>query len=342
MTKSTRAGPDVVIRSYRSSDLPAVMALLTASLGGGPAGTRRESFFTWKHLENPFGPSLMLVAEQIVGLRAFMRWIFEGPDGPIRAVRAVDTATHPKHQGKGIFSILTTTALRSLRGDAALVFNTPNEKSLPGYLKMGWRTVGVVPVLARVRRPVRFARGFRSLHAPNADAGSPETIDGSSAAEALRDHATLASLLAEASAPRGRWTTPLTSEYLSWRYGAGAGLDYRVVQEANGDGTAGIGIFRVRPRGRLSETTISQLIVPDGDVPMAARLLRRMVAAAPVDHVTASFPRGSDARRASTRCGFIPTRTGVTMVVNPIAEGLAPDPLRLSSWAFSLGDVEVF
>ena len=76
----------------------------TPALGGGPAGSRPAEFFRWKHLENPFGRSFMLVAEadgRIVGLRAFMRWEFVAGDGAFRAVRAVDTATHPDYPGAG-------------------------------------------------------------------------------------------------------------------------------------------------------------------------------------------------------------------------------------------------
>ena len=61
---------------------------------------------------------------------------------PVDGVRAVDTATAPDVQRLGIFSRLTTEALEVCRADAvALVFNTPNDKSLPGYVKMGWRLV---------------------------------------------------------------------------------------------------------------------------------------------------------------------------------------------------------
>ena len=155
----------VDIRPYRDADEQAVLGLLNDALGGGPAGTRPAEFFRWKHLENPFGRSFMLVAEtdgRIVGLRAFMRWEFVAGDRRFRAVRAVDTATHPDHQGKGIFSRLTLEALDALRDEADFIFNTPNEKSLPGYLKMGWQVVGQVPIRIRVRRPIRFATRARS------------------------------------------------------------------------------------------------------------------------------------------------------------------------------------
>ena len=128
-----RASVDV--RPYRDDDEASVLDLLAVTLGGGPAGRRPADFFRWKHLENPAGRSFMLVAElagQIVGFRAFMRWRFQADGAELRAVRAVDTATHPDHQGKGIFSTPTLRALDELRGETDLVFNTPNAASLPG------------------------------------------------------------------------------------------------------------------------------------------------------------------------------------------------------------------
>jgi GNAT superfamily N-acetyltransferase len=152
----SRATTDpMTIRPYGDQDERSVLDLLTASLGPGPMGRRTADLFRWKHLENPFGRSVMLVAEEtgrIVGLRAFMRWRFRAGSTSIRAVRAVDTATHPHHQGRGIFLRLTSDALALLRGDTDLVFNTPNDKSGPGYLKLGWRPVGRLTMSVRPRR----------------------------------------------------------------------------------------------------------------------------------------------------------------------------------------------
>ncbi len=75
----TELGTALQIRPYAAEDEPAVIALLVGALGEGPSGHRTPDFFRWKHLENPFGESLLLVAEldgEIVGLRAFLRWGF--------------------------------------------------------------------------------------------------------------------------------------------------------------------------------------------------------------------------------------------------------------------------
>ena len=129
----------------------------------GPQAETAE-FFRWKHLENPFGRSYMLLAEAEGdgGLPLVHAMAIRRGRRTVTAVRAVDTATHPDHQGRGIFRLLTTTAIEALRAEADLIFNTPNDKSLPGYLKMGWRRVADVPIRVRVRRPVRFVRHLRS------------------------------------------------------------------------------------------------------------------------------------------------------------------------------------
>ncbi|HEX6230666.1 MAG TPA: GNAT family N-acetyltransferase [Actinomycetota bacterium] len=335
---------DVAIRPYADLDEPEVLQLLDTSLGGGPAGRRPPEFFRWKHIKNPFGRSLMLVAEsegRIVGLRAFMRWRFVASGRPVRAVRAVDTATHPDHQGRGIFSKLTLEALEMLSGDADLVFNTPNERSLPGYLKMGWRVVGRLPVRIRVRRPIRFVRGLRSTR--GGDQGPLERFApvGHDVGELLARHPSIAKLIPELVAD-SRLTTDRSLDYLRWRYADAPLLGYRAVAETDGRDVHGMGLFRVRARGALTEAAVAEVMVREDDRRTATRLLRKIAAIAAVDHLTCSFPRRTAADRASVASGFLPIRTGPTLVVRCISEALDPDPASPRSWALSLGDAEVF
>ena len=79
-------------------------------------------------------------------------------------MRAVDTATDREHQGKGIFRTLTTHGIEQIEADGvSWVFNTPNDSSRPGYLKMGWQVVGRLPVAITPRSPlaVRHLRSGR-------------------------------------------------------------------------------------------------------------------------------------------------------------------------------------
>jgi GNAT superfamily N-acetyltransferase len=336
--------PVIAVRPYGAGDEASVLELLRAALGGGPANQRPSGFFRWKHLESPFGPSYMLVAEidgRLIGLRALMRWRFVAGDRTIRAARAVDTATHPDYQGMGVFSRLTRAALETVAGEVDLIFNTPNGKSGPGYLKLGWREVGRVPVAVRVRRPLRLLGGLR---AP-APAGPAPPAPAVPAAQVLQRAGEVALLLereaARSPAAARRLSTPRDVAYLSWRYGAAPLLGYRAVTEERDSELAGVAIFRVRPRGRLWESTIAEVLA-GGDQRTAARLLRRVARAAPVDHLTFHAPAGSPLARAATRSGFLRSPAGIAMVVNPLAQGIHPDPTDLGAWALSLGDLEVF
>lgn len=138
-------------------DLPEIVKIIQANLDRDYT----LEFFKWKHLENPFGRSFGLLAldgERIVGLRMFMFWEFSNnPEYEvIRAIRPVDTVTDKEYRGRGLFKKLTLSGLKECENQYDLVFNTPNENSLPGYLKMGWQRLqntgsiqmGVVNVFA--------------------------------------------------------------------------------------------------------------------------------------------------------------------------------------------------
>ena len=335
---TTSHAPELTTRQFVDGDLDAVMELLSVSMGAGPAGDRTQEFFRWKHLDNPFGRSFMLLAEHdgaVVGLRAFMRWSWNGPEGAIAAVRAVDTATHPSYRRMGIFSRLTGSAVELLRNEGtSLIFNTPNEKSLPGYLKMGWAKVGRVPIHLRVRRPARFVAGLAGR-----DGRSGTNAEAPEAHTVLRaERASLSALLVAAGAPRDHLATPREPSYLQWRYGPASGLGYRAVTLSNEDGLRGLAIFRVRERKNLTEATVAELIAAPDDSQGQRALLRLVARATRVDHLAAHF---SSAIGQGPPLGWVRAPGGVTLVVNKLRE-VAPSPDLASSWALSLGDIEVF
>jgi GNAT superfamily N-acetyltransferase len=122
-----------------ATDLDSILDILGRSLSH--PGNR--DWFMWKHVENPFGASPGFVAVEngkILGVRLFMKWKFRMGNSVLEALRPVDTATHPDARGKGVFKMLTLDALNVLNPSGnQIIFNTPNNNSLPGYLKMGWK-----------------------------------------------------------------------------------------------------------------------------------------------------------------------------------------------------------
>jgi GNAT superfamily N-acetyltransferase len=337
------ATPPYTIRPLEPADEPAVLELLGASLAGGPTGRRTAEFFHWKHVANSFGRSPGLVAEQdgeVIGLRLFLRWEFRAGDQVIRAVRPVDTATHPEHQGRGIFKALTLSALDQLQADTDLVFNTPNEKSMPGYLKMGWQVVGTVPIAIRPVRPITFARQFRAA-TRGAPSGPPPVCPLPPAASILDRSDELDALVAEVGAGDPRLRTRLSLDYLRWRYVEAPDLDYRVISVDGPGGLAGVAFARARRRGALAELTLSELLVRPGDRRSAGRLLRAATRAG-CDHVATHLARGTELSAPGRRNGYLTTsRVGMVLTSRPLRE-LPANPLDLASWRFALGDLEVF
>ena len=335
-------GP-ISVRRAADDDRPAVLALLAASLGWERDTTFAE-FFAWKHGENPFGPSPAWVAVhdgEIVGFRTFLRWQFEHPDGRRRhAVRAVDTATAPAFQGKGIFRLLTTTAIEELTAEGVdFVFNTPNDNSRPGYLRMGWSTVGRLPLVARVAG-IGSALRMRASRVP-AERWPVETGAGRDAPAVLAD-ARVDTLLASVRAARG-FRTAKTAEHLRWRYGLPA-LGYRAIA-LDGDPAAGLAVFRLRRRGAAIEAGISDVLVPDGARGSERRLLRTVARETRADY--AIRLRGADGPGAANRVralvprsGFVPfPKQGPLLTWRPLADTAAPP--GLADLDFSLGDVEL-
>jgi hypothetical protein len=245
------------------------------------------------------------------------------------AVRAVDTATHPDVRNRGVFSRLTLLALEELKADGvAFAFNTPNDQSRPGYLKMGWRTLGHLPVLVRPRRGGSLVALARA-RVPS-EKWSVPTAMGAAAPEALADGRAVADLLASLP-PDERVGTVRTPELLAWRYGFGP-LEYRVALSGStlADGCV---VFRLRRRGPALEMVVCDTLIPGGDGATARRLLRRVLAGSGADY---AIRLGG---REVPRLGFLPLpRNGPTLVWRPIAEPRVPE---INSLRLTLGDIEL-
>lgn len=324
--------PPVEIRPYQPDDESAVLALLQASLGWVPDDDYLR-FFRWKHLENPSGASPAWVAtigDALAGFRVLLRWEFTHDGMPVRAVRAVDTATHPDFQGRGVFSKLTRHALAAIEQDGVgFVFNTPNEQSRPGYLKMGWQIVERVPIALRVTSPVALARIARARVA--AEKWSQPSTAGLAAPEVLADRALVAKLLASQPAPHGL-ATRRSPEFLAWRYGFDS-LHYRAIP-ATSSLDDGFAIVRMRRRGPALEATVADVLVAGGRDDLAAAALRRAARLTGADYALTA------ARTRPRRSRYVPLpRQGPTLVWRAAARKDAPPA---PAWRLTLGDIELF
>ena len=327
MTPSGRAA-DLEIRSARAEDEESVLGLLQASLGWAEEDPNEE-FFHWKHRDNAFGESPAWVAlheGRVVGYRTFLRWEFVDLEGHVvRAVRAVDTATDPAYQGRGIFRTLTLRGVAelTLAGDA-FVFNTPNDQSRPGYLKMGWSVARKLPIGVLPSGP----RSIASMLTSRVPAAlwSEATACGVDAGEALSDPDVAHQLLQHA--PQHGFRTHRTPGYLAWRTSF-APLHYRLLLVSHEDPSEGGIIFRLRRRGDAVEAAVVEQLVPDGRT--GAQLVHRMLRDSGADYAIGL--------RTGRSAGLVPLPgQGPLLTTRP----LAGSPPAASAWGLTLADVELF
>lgn len=311
------AAESIVIRRAVDADLSSILDVCASSLGWlDPEWD--EALFRWKHLDNAFGRSLLLVAEDETGLvavRAMLRWRFSTPLGTVTAVRPVDTATKPCAQGKGLFRRLTMQAIEELTEEnVGFAFNTPNAKSRPGYLKMGWQEAGRVPITIRVRSPRTVPRTLRAR-----TAADKRSVDTPRLGVAAEDYFSRAAAL-PATAPN-RVTTDHDRTTLAWRF-VGGPVKYRVVQA--GDGAV---VVRVRQRGRATELVVACQL---GDIAEKEfrSAIRKSLDVSEADHLV----------MASRNTSVLRSVLGPRLTLRPLASRV-PEPNDI---AWSVGDIELF
>ena len=324
-------------RPATDHDIPAIVELLKQSLGESLM-PKSERYWRWKHVENPFGVSPVLLCwegQQLIGVRAFMRWEWMDRTRRYRAVRAVDTATHPDHQGKGIFKKLTLSLVDTCtqEGDH-FVFNTPNEQSKPGYLKMGWTTAGRLPVKIGLERPLQMVK--------NALLRSPQTpVDERSSLAYYLDHPQLDGLLNDYLEQLNKLSTHTSAAYLRWRYKDVPVASYvGVGEEANGM-LNGLIIGRIKPSRLGRELRITDCFLKKES---QGKALKQSLAACKkqwgIDYVTVSGTLSTATEKLfpfrikTTRGPIVTTRTLSLKNLEALT--------NFNQWSPALGDLELF
>lgn len=319
-----------------------MMELLKQSLGESVIPIS-ENFWNWKHEQNPFGPSYVLLAEeagQLIGLRAFMQWQWQWRNQTLRAIRAVDTATHPAFQGRGIFKTLTLQLLETCQQqNIQFVFNTPNEKSRPGYLKMGWVEQARMPLKLKTRNAAALLVQ-KILHC-NKQVLHTEDLTPQ------QDWRPLLSFFSTfKTQPIQELQTVMTPAYLSWRY-AGNPL-YRYYYFTDHEHVLVVG--RIKRYSFTKELRIVDFILLNGeaDPKKVNRFVKKTVSLfcreQRVNLVSISGAQFRIFKPYLRWMGFLPVKPWgplITLRNLNMSEGFAalrnPD-----NWAYSLGDMELF
>jgi N-acetylglutamate synthase-like GNAT family acetyltransferase len=313
------------IRPSNNSDIPNIIKLLKSSLGESLM-PKSEAYWQWKHIDNPFGASPVWVAEegnQIIGVRAFMQWNWQKGDTVYKAIRAVDTATDPAHQGKGIFKKLTLGLLEQCEQEGIdLVYNTPNKQSKPGYLKMGWEEVGKLPIQISIKRPIDIA--IAKLK------GKAETSFLKLDNEANYDLKKALEQFSFDFKVSNIWNTAYSLAYIKWRY-----ADIPIIPYYAHFNEEAFVIFRLKSGGLGVEMRICDAF---GDKKAIEQLLDQLYDQNNFDYMSIS--------------GFEPIKLpgilkrklnfGPDVTIRALAEKDLKEFQGFSNWHPALGDLEVF
>ncbi len=305
----------MTIRAGTPDDIPGIIDLLKASLGERLM-PKTEAFWRWKHVDNPFGKSEVLLAfegDTMVGLRVFMRWEWAAGKQVYQSARAVDTATHPAYQGKGIFRTLTLALVDKCKSDGAdFVFNTPNKSSKPGYLKMGWRESG------------RLNLKIKPRFFPSAKSG---TFDGMY--PWLREWASSFTFGADPE----KLTTRMSSSYLDWRYGSNPTIRYHLLLEPASQPRYAV-VFRLKggklgTEFRICDAFLSEMKLGQQMSSHVAQVIRQ------------SGSNFVSWNSTNVMLGSLPSLpVGPMVTVLPMSQ--RSSGINVNTWSPSVGDLEVF
>lgn len=312
----------MLLRKAISADTPAIIELLKASLGESLI-PKSEQLWQWKHESNPFGPSPVIVAEEdgeLIGVRAFLRWEYINDGKIIKACRAVDTAVHPAHQGRGIFKQTTLNLVEEMKAEGIdLIYNTPNGKSMPGYLKMGWQKWGKLPL--KMEFNLNFSAKKSKVNPSNFDK--------------IRD---LIGQIEQAQDQKAGFTTHLLPGYISWRYEHCPLFPYQYLS----DGKSYLLFYRLK-EGKLGlELRITDLFIlgkiteaKKSELNHALKLIQKETGVRFTSFSGLAYPE-----QGALDLGYLPI-----LAIGPMVtlRELQPSFKSLDeNWRWSLGDLEVF
>ncbi|GAB3664464.1 GNAT family N-acetyltransferase [Halopiger thermotolerans] len=147
------------IRPYEPDDREDFLELYDQVLGD-----RDDEWFRWKYEDNPYVDHVpMIVAThegRVVGTKPSFALELRAGERTLRALQPADVMVHEDHRRRGLYSRTTERLKERYRDrEADLFFNFPNEATLSGSLKHGWRIVEEVPTYYRVQRPDALVDG---------------------------------------------------------------------------------------------------------------------------------------------------------------------------------------
>ena len=324
-----------IYRLSSDHDTPAIVELLKICLGDND--NRSNEYWDWKHNNNPFGESFVMLAfdkELLIGIRSFMRWDWLKKNNVYKCVRCVDTAVHPDYRRRGLFSKMTLKGLEIMKEEGVdFVFNTPNSKSLPGNLKMGWKEYGNTGLKVRINNLLKslYYRAAKSEF--STDLIDEEHLISNLSTNYLDDF--LSQSIQDENVLRKR----ISSEYLIWRYLDVPTHKYGIFIDPQ---DRFLIFFRLNKRGKIRELRLCDIIVKTIDEKTIKKAIKQLMNQYCVDLATLTGDNDFIFKSLANKLGFVSVgNRGLTMVLREVNTPIDKF-LNRENWGYTSGDIELF
>jgi len=309
-----------------------------------------EELFAWKYQDNPHQVDhescLIYVAkdgDKVVGARSLFpgRVYYKG--SWYLGAQAGDTMVHPQYRGQGIFADLLKLSIEDLQArELNVLYNFPNQYSLPGNLRQGATKQSEIVTAVRVLSLLRAFRRERRKRFAAPDL--PEIQELSAAKDYILTLGTTVDaqvddLFTQTFADTGFVAQDRTARHLNWRFGQYPNpyKSYRFLHLWHHDRLVGYAVLSFSGNG-VGE--VVDYLVMNHSRRLFVQLLRgamnwyKLIGAS---HMKIWYSHPSHRRALSTRA-FIPKPLNITFVTRY----LVPVPFAQASWYISMGDTDTF
>lgn len=127
------------LRKYRDGDEQSIVEMLNIAFGSW----RSLEYWKWKYKKNPAGSPIIWLAEhnnKIIGHYGIIPIRMKVGNTFMTGSFAADAATHPKYQGKGVFSSLVNRCyLDAAENDLPITYGFAQYRLGPTYKRYEWR-----------------------------------------------------------------------------------------------------------------------------------------------------------------------------------------------------------
>lgn len=277
------------IRPYQPGDANAVRCVLEATYG---EKATPQSVYNWWSFGCPAAYSGFMVAEaagKIVGVQPMEIFPYNDGNKTLKGAVLTGVAVHPEFRRWGIFTALVKACESAAwTHEAAFVTTMPNERSKPGFLKLGYTDLGQRQLLVRPVQPaamgaevVPFLGNFAGTIAGCVQAVLKPfpTVGDFSFREASTAHPEISSLVPvyEALYPGVRMCR--TPEWWQWRYLDAPTRKYRLIEASAANGKlAGVAVTTTDCRDRFRVCYLMDMVASDERV-LAALLHQTCITA---------------------------------------------------------------